>query len=249
MQETVTVRFLKCHDYLKNTGQLKSSATFAADIGVHRQTFYEIQKGRREVRVEMVEEAILKYNFNPAYLFSGKGDMFIEIDDEPTRKGNISLVPIRAQAGYCEHIMDPVYKVNLPKFNIPLGNLKSTDLTCFEVEGESMYPTLQDGNYVLCEKILPAHYYHSIKQDKVYVVITEHEVLVKRADALLYPSKKLVLHSDNSDFKTVQIHIELVKEVWRVEHIILTHVPPKPRQDKDWEGKIKELISEMSIGE
>lgn len=242
----ITSRFIQCHDHLKSTGAIRSSAAFAESIQTHRQTLNDILKGRREVKTEMIQHAIELFYVNPYFIFSGKGDMFINPHMESeVEEDNIQLVPIKAQAGYGDHLLDPVFKAELPTFRLPVGKFKSGEYVSFEVEGESMFPTLEDEDILICSKLESIYYAHTVKDNKVYVVVTKDEVLVKRVLNKIHTNSILILNSDNPDYKTKNMRMEKVIEIWKIEGVIKTNLPKAPESISSIEKKLDILMQEM----
>ena len=245
MTNPITKRFVECHDELKSSGAIKSSATFAEHINTHRQTLNEILKGRRSVKIEMIQLAIEKYFFNPYYIFSGTGEKFVNPDlDSKEIVSNISIVPVKAQAGYGDQVFDPVFKETLDKFSLPLPKFRTGDYFAFEVEGFSMYPTLDDGELVICSKLDPNYYTHTIKDDQVYVFVTQDEVLVKRAINKLYRNNIITLQSDNKDYPEINLKASKLKEVWKVEGVFKTSLS-KPKVREHSTEEIKQLLVDL----
>ncbi len=246
----ITSRFVKCHDHLKSTGAIRSSAAFAETIETHRQTLNDILKGRREVKTEMIQNAIEKFYINPYYLFSGKGEMFVNPNVELEEElNNIKLVPIKAQAGYSDHILDPVFNADLPTFRLPISKFSTGEFVSFEVEGESMYPTLEDGDLLICTKLLPIYYAHTVKDGQIYVIVTKEEVLVKRVVNKIHTNGLLVLESDNPEFKTKNMRMEKVQEIWKIEGTLKTNLPKAPKLTASIEKKLEEIMKEIKKGE
>jgi phage repressor protein C with HTH and peptisase S24 domain len=108
-----------------------------------------------------------------------------------------------------------------------------------------MYPTLDDGELLICSKLDPVYYSHTIKNDRVFVFVTQDEVLVKRATNKIYPNGIVTLHSDNSEaYKPFNMKVSKLKEVWKVEGVIKTSLP-KPKDDSKTVEKLKEILSSM----
>jgi SOS-response transcriptional repressor LexA len=245
MTNPITKRFVECHDLLKSSGVIKSSATFAEQLNTHRQTLNEILKGRRSVKIEMIQLAIEKYYFNPYYIFSGSGEKFVNPElDSKEIVNNITLVPVKAQAGYGDQMLDPVYKESLERFMLPIPKFSQGEYFAFEVEGESMYPTLEDGELVICSRLDPNYYTHTIKDDQMYVFVTPDEVLVKRAINKLYRNDIITLQSDNPDYPDINMKASKLKEVWKVEGVFKTSLG-KPNIKQHSTEEIKEMLVEL----
>jgi len=69
--------------------------------------------------------------------------------DRDTDKELITVVPVKAAAGYLDGYGDVDYIENLPRFSMPIQELpQDQSLRLFQIAGDSMLP-LPDGAYVL----------------------------------------------------------------------------------------------------
>ena len=125
------------------------------------QSLSEIVKGRRDVTIEVLRKAVEVYDLNPVYLVTGKGNMFgggdedknfrlLTIVTDSDEDERIVHVPVPAQAGYASEMMDPSFISELPTFTLPDYRYKSGTHRSFDVSGDSMEPTLFEGDKVIC---------------------------------------------------------------------------------------------------
>jgi len=126
---------------------------------------------------------------------------------------NIIFVPVRARAGYLLGYGDAQFMQSLPAYRLP-GYTNGT-YRIFEVEGHSMFPTLQDGDRVISRWADIA----DVRDDRVYVLVTRTEgVLIKRL-INRYNEGKMIVKSDNNqtgEFPTLVLDINEIAEIWYV---------------------------------
>lgn len=76
------------------------------------------------------------------------------------------------------------------------------DLFCMEVSGESMSPTLENGELLICS--------HDVKDidhvDGIYIIRMEGSILVKRVQRL--PGERLRISSDNESYKPYEVNLD-----------------------------------------
>jgi phage repressor protein C with HTH and peptisase S24 domain len=142
----------------------------------------------------------------------------------------VPLVGIKAQAGYVRGFEQTDFIDTLEKYSLPPGvNPKGLEWSYFEVDGDSMEPTLSSGD-ILLTSLLPHEDWNDVKNFSVYVILTEEQLLVKR----VYPKneKEWVLISDNTE-ENPQVSIDLakVKQVWTLRRHIRSKLPP-PKEIK-----------------
>ena len=232
----VTQRFVKCHNVLKEENQVRSSRQFALSLEYLPQSLSEILKGRRDVTIELLRKAIKKYKINPVYIFTGEGPMFmseeggdnfrvLSIVTNSEDDERIVHVPVPAQAGYAADMSDPTFIQELPTFSLPDYKYKVGTHRAFDGSGDSMEPTLFEGDKVVCSYLEPTLWETSIKDNYVYVVVTRADVLVKRVQNHIKDGQHLELHSDNSYYDPYTINLGDIREIWYVRAKISPFLP------------------------
>lgn len=236
MNSVVTQRFINCHNKLLTDNIVRSSRQFALSIDYLPQSLGEILKGRRDVTIEVLRKSIALYNLHPVYIFTGNGAM---IDTENTDlKDNVPVVvldkkeserivhvPIAAQAGYGGQLHETHFFEELPTFTLPDMRFSKGTFRCFDVAGDSMEPTLFQGDKIVCSYIDPESFVHAIKDNFVYVIVTEGDVLVKRVVNKIRDTGCIELFSDNTYYDPYPLNIKEVKEIWYVKVKISPFMP------------------------
>jgi transcriptional regulator with XRE-family HTH domain len=142
------------------------------------------------------------------------------------RSGNelITYVPVKAQAGYRKGYGDPQFLQQLPAFSLPIIISKTRTYRMFQTDGNSMRQLggggLNDGDVVIAGYVEDVF---SVKDGRVYVVVTTEGVLIKRIiNRLSTPDKVLICNSDNKsgEYGAIIVHPHEILEVWEyVAHI------------------------------
>lgn len=236
MNSIVTQRFIKCHNQLKEEGRIRSSRQFALSVDYLPQSLSEVLHSRRDVTIELLRKTIEVYQLNPVYLFTGEGPMFmteeahenfrlLTIVTDSKNDERIIHVPVPAQAGYATESNDPTFIQDLPHFSLPDYKYRVGTHRSFDVAGDSMEPTLFEGDKVVCSYLEPTLWETALKDNYVYVVVTQGDVLVKRVKNLLKTEKKLQLLSDNSYYSDMEVRLGAIKEIWYVRAKISPFLP------------------------
>ncbi|MCB0609702.1 MAG: peptidase S24 [Lewinellaceae bacterium] len=236
MNSVVTQRFIKCHDKLREENRVRSSRAFAVSLDYLPQSLSEIIKGRRDVTIELIRKAVEFYKINPAYLFTGEGPMFMTDEDQKNLRvltivtnaqndERIVHVPIPAQTGYAVEWTNPNFIKDLPTYSLPEYKYKVGTHRSFDVSGDAMEPTLQEGDKVVCSYLEPALWDSALKDNHVYVVVTKADVMVRRVLNRLRDHKVLELLSDNNFYQPFRVSISDVREVWYVRSKISAFMP------------------------
>jgi phage repressor protein C with HTH and peptisase S24 domain len=158
-------------------------------------------------------------------------------------KDNVVLVPVKAAAGYLLGYGDAEFIQSLPTFSLP--NIQNGTFRMFQVEGNSMYPTLSDKSYVVGEWV--ENWIKDIKDNRIYVTVCDNGVLVKRVLNRLKKYDNLYLKSDNRrENPNVTLEPNQIKEVWAVKMHLSFELPdPTVLYDRvgDLEAEIDHIKS------
>lgn len=252
MSSIITQRFIKCHDKLREENRVRSSRQFALSLDYLPQSLSEILKGRRDVTIELLRKAVDVYKINPVYIYTGEGPMFMTEEDHKSFRvltivtnasddERIVHVPVPAHAGYASELTDPTFIQDLPTFSLPDYKYKVGTHRSFDVAGDSMEPTLFEGDKVICSYLEPTLWETSIKDNYVYVIVTRGDVLVKRLTNKIKAEKTLRLISDNGYYEPFDINIGDVREIWYVRAKISPFLPSPQNIQNMLRDEVKEL--------
>ncbi len=236
MKNVVSQRFIKCHDKLKAEKRIRSSRAFAMSLDYLPQSLSEILKGRRDVTIELLRQAIATYKLNPVYLFTGDGPMFMTEESNqnfrvlttittPDAEELIVHVPLPAQSAYAGELGDPTFVESLPTYSLPDYKYKVGTHRSFDVPGNSMEPTLFEGDKVVCAFLEPTLWQSGIKDNYAYIIVTRSDVVVKRVRNHIASTKELEVISDNSFYETYRIPLSDLREIWYVRARITPFLP------------------------
>ena len=141
----------------------------------------------------------------------------------------IPLVEVKAQAGYLTGYFDENYIKDLPMYNVP--GLYGGTFRMFQVEGNSMYPTLLNKSYVIGQFVDNWEY---MTDNRVYIVVTENDgVIVKRVLNRIKKYGTLYCKSDNRAYPPINVPLEDVREVWEAKmHLSFEFLDPVTNYQK-----------------
>lgn len=199
---------------------------------VNTVAFSEETKSIEKATLSINEENTASYNRMPKV---------VTVDS--SGKDNVVLVPVKAAAGYLAGYGDQEFIQTLPTFSLP--NIQNGTFRMFPVSGHSMFPTLSDGCYVVGEWV--ENWHKDIKDNRIYVVISDDGILVKRVLNRLKKYENLYLKSDNrKDYPNVTLEPHQIKEVWAVKMHLSFELPdPAVLYDRvgDLEAEIDHIKS------
>ena len=132
----------------------------------------------------------------------------------PKIQGNVIYVPHDAYAGFASGNNNPLKNEDLEVWTLPFLRYMAY---CFQVNGDSMYRTLRDGEKVFVEQ-------QSLRdlsefRNKIHVIETKDgDYLIKRVSRI--NKEEIRIHSDNPDHKDKQEIYNLeqdISRIWKVK--------------------------------
>ena len=231
MGSEITERFISCLKDLKERNVVRSFRQIARDLDFLPQNLSDMKTGKRTVTIGLLERAIQYYDLNSEYIFRGDGPKILKPENRLSQlkilnivtdsEGNERIVHVGkpAQAGYACHSKDTEYIEQLPSYTLPYHRFNTGTYRSFDVIGDSMSPTIEEGHKLICDFLEPAMWSTSIKNAEVYVVVTHNDIFVKRVNNSL--RRKVKLYSDNPDYDPILLDINEVKELWHVKFVIV----------------------------
>ena len=155
---------------------------------------------------------------------------------------NIVLVPNKLKAGYLAGYSDSKFISKLPSYRMP--GLNNGTFRMFEIEGNSMFPTLA-GGYVVGQFV--ENWVTGIKDNRIYAIISNEieDGLIKRCINKIKKYNNLICKSDNRrNYPTQNISPESIKEVWEIKlHLNFQLPDPADIYDQlyDLQGEVSSL--------
>ncbi len=226
-QNIVNQRFRELYTALEKNNMIKGKSDIANKLDTYNHVINSILKGKRNITVDQLNKLFECYHVDANYMFGLSDDMFREgafeqmgldtrhkSEQQFGKMANIAMVDIKVRAGDTIEFDNPNYVENLPKFSVP--GISGDKLFAFEVDGESMMPTLTHGDWVVCEYLTRGA---PIYDNHVYVVVTNSFVTkriqqVKRGNQL----EELRLISDNHQvYQPYNVPLEDVKQLLKVK--------------------------------
>jgi phage repressor protein C with HTH and peptisase S24 domain len=222
-QNIVNQRFKQVYDYLENNNLIKGKSDIAKKLGTYNHVINSILKAKRNITVDQLNKLFEIYSVNANFLFgisdemiAGYGDLMSQPFSSRTSGGraNIQLVTHKALAGNLMASQEYEDEV-LSSFSVP--GLEGSNLFAIEIEGNSMFPTITNGDVVVCEQLERGE---SLKANSVYVIVTKDGVVAKRIQQNKENNSiaSLSLISDNSNtYKPYDVDIDEVVKILKVK--------------------------------
>ena len=203
--------------------KLKLSQGILADqIEISQSTLSQIENDHYTLSLAALAALEEQHGVNCNWLISGKGEVFLSNSTSATRSDGFTgavlpIVNVFAHAGLPEDRQREDDIMEVGHYVLPGFINTSKQYRIFPVEGQSMEPTLYEGDFAICVRL--SDKLQSIKEGSVVVVDTKVGVIIKRYykhdDEDLY-----LLDSDNPDYKPEILQREDIRQAWHVEGVL-----------------------------
>lgn len=182
-------RFGLVYQQLKNRGIIvksdrqRSKSAFAESIGTKSHIINLYLEGKRKVTYDQAKVLCAKYKVSEAFMFQGIGQPFEETTKLPNPEKRLCMAlgidfPPNILFTNAEGFASNTVGVDLweenERFRIP-GI--TGDLVALYINGDSMKPTIEAGDMVICSPISMSD---ELQDDQVYAVVSSSCVWVKR---------------------------------------------------------------------
>ncbi|HNW52569.1 MAG TPA: helix-turn-helix domain-containing protein [Prolixibacteraceae bacterium] len=139
----------------------------------------------------------------------------------PNNEELISIVPVKASAGYLNGRADTEYMERLPNFSMPVAELsKGRSYRVFQIKGDSMLP-VPPGSYIFCDYV---EHVSGVREGKPYIIITADEGIVYKR-VYIPDEQHLLLKSDNPEYEPYLVNSDSVLEIWKALGFLAFELP------------------------
>ena len=197
-------------------------------IGISRSTYTGIEKGKATLTKRNKMLIIDKLNINPIWFETGKGEMLKSnftqsdvrnVDTQTMNWIQIPFIPVHARATFAETFETEIHE--LSSITIPrLPGINYENGKVFEVDGDSMDPTLITGEQVFCEYVDPADWKYIT--GPVVIAFGNNLIVVKRIKENNLANGELTLWSDNEMGGKLTLHTEQdqIRRMYKVRYTV-----------------------------
>ncbi len=228
-----------------------TQATLAEKIGIKRSLVGAYEEGRAEPKITTIQKLSALFQTSIDALIdidlhrgidkiadlTGRALRVLPIVVTPDKQERISVVPVKAEAGYAASYGDPEYVGALPQFSLPLDELYPDQTSrLFQISGDSMLP-INSGSYIIASYIED---WYSVKNGQCYIIVTRDQGVVYKRLLNQLDRDTLVLKSDNPVYKPYELKPQDIAEIWQAQGYISFDIPKKGGS-----GKLKELKNMM----
>ena len=184
-------RFKEVRDFMGFSQQ-----EFADKLEEKRHKIADIESAKQKVPIELAEKLEDIFHINPWWLLTGKGEMLLKENNlvASNNNYNIDLLNVRAGAGegIYNYVIETIDTISLDKsfFRTPINTSKVKGI---QVDGDSMEPTLKDGDYVLIDENI------NFGTNGIYAIQYGGQILIKRLQFKI--DGTILILSDNDKYE------------------------------------------------
>lgn len=229
MEETVKDRL---STFLKSQGVSKSE--FGRKIGVSSAYISSMRKSIQPDKLKAISESFP--HLNTMWLLTGKGSM-LRHTSNATEMGQVysasqyddvtemvPFIPVSAHATFIETLENECSDEfeRLPIIPCKGERQEIDKYKIFEVEGDSMFPTLRDGSLILAKEI-PENRWH-YAEGVVVAVFAEYVVVKRILRNNLLTGDTLLLGSDNEKYGQMTVALADIRALFKAKRIISSDI-------------------------
>lgn len=205
----------------------------AERLGVNRSAIGAYEDGRAEPRLSVLRLMAQIFGCSLDALAGdgalGEADLqgrmlrVLPVAVDADNQEQLTLVPVKASAGYARGYGDVDFIKRLPHFRMPFIELSpNRTYRVFQIKGDSMLP-VPPGAYIMCEYITD---WREVNSDECHVVVTKDDgVVYKRVINRLQQDGFFLLKSDNPAYEPYAVLADQISEVWRAKGFVSFRLP------------------------
>ena len=154
-----------------------------------------------------------------------------------------ALVLAQEQLGYITHRQESQYIQGLPSLVLP-GEAQVVQRAFEHTGSEMQYQQhgLRHGDVLYCASVTAET--SQLKQNEVYVVVTQHKLITRRFQGLTQENA-LLLKADNPDYDHLTLPPEEVLEIWHVNGVYSTYLK-SPSSLEERLSRLEALVRQLS---
>ena len=210
---------------MKNLRTIRKALGFsqkdvAEELDISIANYSKIERGEIQLTVERLLKISIFFQLSPDELLYHPRKSATE--RTPDKKHfNITFIPVSAQAGLFGNFSDENSLQKIIHFFLPIFYEK--DLFMVSLEGDSMYPTFSNGDYILIKENKNNC---DLKWGEPYLVLSDNGQVVKRIQKT-DNELKIVLKSDNDLYPPYDIDVAHIRSLWEVKGVLSKNLAPK----------------------
>jgi phage repressor protein C with HTH and peptisase S24 domain len=203
-----------------------SEKRFAESLGVSPAVINNYTNGKQQSKpgFDMLHKICTTYpQIQIEWLISGYGEMLKQTVEQKhvatahSAMRNIPLLDVKAAAnGKGGYLPESPYITSEEVIHLPHHLVRGGRHIAVTVRGDSMSPTLQHGDIIICKEIEPNRWQELSQQEVCLVESEDNGLQVKRIENRLPQDGMIICLSDNPEHAPFQLSHEQIRQIWQV---------------------------------
>lgn len=232
MEMSGNQRFIEAKNYLQKRYFLITDAQIADKLEANRSYISELSNEKRNLTPRFIDKIVDAFpEISKDWLLTGEGTMLAgesevkanakELDPEALNWISVPVIPFRAMAGstgWYEDVFADDWKER--RTVIAPHGAKAIDHAIFTVTGDSMEPTLIEGDEILAKHV-PFDCYKEnrlrIYNYSIWIIATKSEgILIKNITEHDVENHTITCHSFNDKYSDFVLDLSEVKDIYHI---------------------------------
>lgn len=181
-----------------------------------------VESGDKDLPGGLVAKLMQKFSVNPLWLYGHSNKRFLDTSSNTAPKfialdaeeeEGILMVNQKASAGYSQNIHEGEWYKELPSMQLPLPNFRNATYRGFQVQGDSMMPSIYPGDWVIGKSVPNIS---ELNYGKIHIVVLKDAVVVKQVMMNLDKPNSILLRSTSPEHEDLSVSISDIQELWEM---------------------------------
>ncbi|HLW15256.1 MAG TPA: S24 family peptidase [Flavobacteriaceae bacterium] len=184
--------------------------------------YESVEKDGNDIPGILIAKLMSVFSINPLWLYGESNMRFLEtttstapkfITLDAEEEEGILMVNQKASAGYSQNIHEGEWYKELPSMRLPLPNYRNATYRGFQVQGDSMLPSIYPGDWVIGKSVPNIT---ELNYGKIHIVVLNDAVVVKQVMVSLENPNTILLRSTNPEYEDLAVAVGDIQELWEM---------------------------------
>lgn len=184
--------------------------------------YESVESSENDIPGILIAKLMKVFSINPLWLYGESNMRFLDVSSNTAPKfisldaeeeEGILMVNQKASAGYSQNIHEGEWYKELPSMRLPLPNFRNATYRGFQVQGDSMLPSIYPGDWVIGKSVPNIS---ELNYGKIHIVVLKDAVVVKEVVVNLDKPNAILLRSTNPEHEDLSVSISDIQELWEM---------------------------------
>lgn len=184
--------------------------------------YESVESSENDIPGILIAKLMKVFSINPLWLYGESNMRFLDVSSNTAPKfisldaeeeEGILMVNQKASAGYSQNIHEGEWYKELPSMRLPLPNFRNATYRGFQVQGDSMLPSIYPGDWVIGKSVPNIS---ELNYGKIHIVVLKDAVVVKQVVVNLDKPNAILLRSTNPEHEDLSVSISDIQELWEM---------------------------------